>query len=431
MIRAFITLAVVLGIAFAFSYWSNDTLAAQFLALAFTVISLIHVFHLNLLKAWAALLDKRELPRSFGLWEDTFAKLRRAHNHDVGIRTDGEQRLNRIQSVVNYLPDSLIVLDRYDHIIWYNNAARELHEIFGLQRPVHHFIRQPEFVEYFHSKREQPVQLRLPTKPGRLFEVRVIGSKETSAEENAQQLVITRDITDAAKIDVMRRDFVANVSHEIRTPVTVIGGFAETLLTLDLDEASQKQYLETILKQSQTMQRLLTDLLTLSSLENSEGAAEFTPINMYALLEGLALEAKSLSNGKHTIALNLDGPQQILGAQTEVESAARNLITNSLRYTPEGGKVDVIWQGHTGSKTQAWLRVSDSGIGIAHEHIPRLTERFYRVDRGRSRDTGGTGLGLAIVKHVAQRHGAQFEIESELGKGSRFSIGFEANRLSA
>jgi two-component system, OmpR family, phosphate regulon sensor histidine kinase PhoR len=190
------------------------------------------------------------------------------------------------------------------------------------------------------------------------------------------------------------------------------------------------------------MQRLLQDLLTLSSLESGSDVAVKESVDMPSLLETLVAEARTLSNGRHELTLRLDGPGTILGASTEIETAARNLIVNALRYTPDGGKVDVSWQGlsrfelpETNAKAafpagaQAWLRVQDTGPGIAEEHLPRLTERFYRVDRARSRDTGGTGLGLAIVKHVAQRHQAELVIESEFGKGSRFSIGFHAPRI--
>jgi two-component system, OmpR family, phosphate regulon sensor histidine kinase PhoR len=252
-------------------------------------------------------------------------------------------------------------------------------------------------------------------------------------------LLITRDITDASKIDVMRRDFVANVSHEIRTPVTVIGGFAETLLSLELDKESQTSYLSTILTQSQTMQRLLEDLLTLSSLESGDDIAPKELVDIPTLLESLTAEAKNLSKDRHKISLIIEGPRFVLGAQTEVETAARNLIVNALRYTPDGGDIEISWhsanpyelgEGQVFPKSyDAWLRVKDTGPGIAAEHLPRLTERFYRVDRARSRDTGGTGLGLAIVKHVVQRHQAELIIESVLGKGSRFSIGFHPARI--
>jgi two-component system, OmpR family, phosphate regulon sensor histidine kinase PhoR len=437
MLKSFIPIIAVPLVAAALAYLVSDTLAARFLAVAFIVYAISNFFHISALYNWSVLRDKRELPSGLGTWSKVFSRLRNANKTDLETKQEIREEFDRIQAVVDHLPDGLVVLDQYDHILWYNNAARELHEIFGFKRPIHHFIRQPEFFTYLTQPSDgQTIKLNLATRPGRLFEVRVVASS------TGQRLLITRDITEASKIDVMRRDFVANVSHEIRTPVTVIGGFAETLLSLELDAESKKSYLNTILSQSQTMQRLLQDLLTLSSLESGSDVAVKESVDMPSLLETLVAEARTLSNGRHEVTLRLDGPRTILGASTEIETAARNLIVNALRYTPDGGKVDVSWQGlsrfelpEANAKAafpagaQAWLRVQDTGPGIAEEHLPRLTERFYRVDRARSRDTGGTGLGLAIVKHVAQRHQAELVIESEFGKGSRFSIGFHAPRI--
>jgi two-component system, OmpR family, phosphate regulon sensor histidine kinase PhoR len=437
MLKSFILIIAVPIIALAIAAWGSDTLAARFLAIAFIVYGISNFVHINALYKWAVLRDKRDLPNGLGSWAMVFNRLRKANKSDLESKQEIRIEFDRIQAVVDHLPDGLIVLDQYDHIIWYNNAARSLHEIFGFKRPIHHFIRQPEFFNYLSAPTDgQALKMNFATRPGRLFEIRVVAST------SGQRLLITRDVTEASKIDVMRRDFVANVSHEIRTPVTVIGGFAETLLSLDLDEPSRNSYLNTILSQSQTMQRLLQDLLTLSSLESGVDVAAKEPVDMPELIESLAAEARSLSNGRHEITVRIDGPKIILGAQTEIETAARNLIVNALRYTPDGGKVDISWQGLSRFELpdtkatasfptgiQAWFRVKDTGPGIAEEHLPRLTERFYRVDRGRSRETGGTGLGLAIVKHVAQRHQAELVIESEFGRGSRFSIGFHESRI--
>jgi two-component system, OmpR family, phosphate regulon sensor histidine kinase PhoR len=441
MLKSFGLITLVLAVAASLAYWGSDTLAARFLALTFFLYALISTVHLNALHKWAALREKRDLPQGLGFWAPVFSRLRKAHRSDAESKSEIRVEFDRIQAVVDQVPDGLVVLDQYDHIIWYNNAAKSLHEIFGFKRPIHHFIRQPDFFAYLASTIPlPPLKTSIATRPGRLFELRAIASG------NGQKLLISRDITEASKIDVMRRDFVANVSHEIRTPVTVIGGFAETLLSIDVDKESHDSYLQTILKQSQTMQRLLEDLLTLSSLESGTDVAGQELVDMPSLIESLASEAKSLSKGRHEISCKIDGPSKILGAQTEIETAARNLIVNALRYTPDGGKVEISWQGLSPfesltsasssgqtafpSANQAWLRVKDTGPGIPAEHIPRLTERFYRVDRARSRDTGGTGLGLAIVKHVAQRHQAELVIESELSKGSRFSIGFNEARIA-
>jgi len=261
--------------------------------------------------------------------------------------------------------------------------------------------------------------LTLAARPGRLFELQLQRTGEGS------KLLITRDITEHATLDAMRRDFVANVSHEFRTPVTVIGGFAETLLNLDLDLDTRREYLGNILRQSQTLQRLVEDLLMLSSLENSAAQPVEEPVDVHALVNMLIDEARTISQGRHTFSMVLDAPPMFRAVPAELESAVRNLITNAIRYTPDGGRIDVEWRYRD---DEAWLTVRDTGIGIAPEHIPRLTERFYRVDRGRSRDSGGTGLGLAIVKHVLQRCGGRLHVESTPGHGSAFALRMPASR---
>jgi two-component system, OmpR family, phosphate regulon sensor histidine kinase PhoR len=434
MIRSVSFTLLVVSFGLAIGFWGNHALAAWFLGAVFVLYSFSQAFHMQALYKWSILRDKRDLPNGIGAWAPLFNRLRSASKKDVEDKIEMRTEFERIQAVVDHLPDGLVVLDQYDHILWYNNAARDLHEIFGFNRPIHHFIRLPEFFAYLaEGTANQSLRINLANRVGRTFEIRIVASHSN------QRLMITRDITEASKIDVMRRDFVANVSHEIRTPVTVIGGFAETLLSIELDKESQTSYLTTILKQSQTMQRLLEDLLTLSSLESGHDIAPKNEVDIPALLEVLTSEARSLSQGQHKIKLTVDGPQFILGAQTEIETAARNLIVNALRYTPAGGEINISWNIakpidltadlYFPNTYDAWLRVSDTGPGIAAEHIPRLTERFYRVDRGRSRDTGGTGLGLAIVKHIIQRHQAELTIDSTIGKGSRFSIGFHPSRI--
>ena len=208
--------------------------------------------------------------------------------------------------------------------------------------------------------------------------------------------------------------------------MTVIGGFAETLLSLDLDDESRRTYLATILKHSQTMQRLVEDLLMLSSLENSSTPPDESDVDVVAMLRALAADGRALSQSRHAIELDVRSDARLHAAPVELESAVRNLLTNAIRYTPEGGTITLSWSVDA---TGGWLSVRDTGIGIAAEHIPRLTERFYRVERGRSRDTGGTGLGLAIVKHIIQRHQARLDIRSKPGEGSIFGIQFPIERV--
>jgi two-component system phosphate regulon sensor histidine kinase PhoR len=244
-----------------------------------------------------------------------------------------------------------------------------------------------------------------------------------------QKLLLSRDVTRLERIQTMRRDFIANVSHELRTPLTVIGGFLETLTDADEsppDPKTRKWALTLMTDQTKRMQRLVEDLLTLSRLEDTENLVREETVDVPQMLRGLYDEARSLSAGRHLVILSLDSDAKLLGSADELRSAFSNLISNAIRYTPDGGVITLSWIIRNG---QGVFSVQDSGIGIEPEHIPRLTERFYRVDRGRSRESGGTGLGLAIVKHVLTCHQANLDIVSEQGKGSCFSARFPAARL--
>jgi two-component system phosphate regulon sensor histidine kinase PhoR len=242
-----------------------------------------------------------------------------------------------------------------------------------------------------------------------------------------KKLLVARDITDLERVDAMRRDFIANVSHELRTPLTVVGGFVETLAEApDLPVTESRRYFDLMLDHTRRMQRLLDDLLTLSRLENEEHSLKEELVNVPELARALKTEAESLSRGRHRVSLRLESGASLKGSLQEIRSALGNLVSNAVRYTPEGGEITLAWRERDG---EGVFSVTDSGEGIAAEHIPRLTERFYRIDRSRSRETGGTGLGLAIVKHVLTRHGARLDIQSTPGKGSTFSAIFPASRI--
>jgi two-component system phosphate regulon sensor histidine kinase PhoR len=241
-----------------------------------------------------------------------------------------------------------------------------------------------------------------------------------------KKLLISRDITRFESIETVRRDFVANVSHELRTPLTVVNGFVETLRDMpSLDNDMARRGLKLMGEQTQRMTHLVDDLLTLSKLDNALNMLQEKKVEMRALLQTVYQEGLSLSKGRHNLRLELESECGLLANAGELRSAFGNLISNAIRYTPQGGEIVLRWQERNG---QPLFSVQDSGIGVASQHIPRLTERFYRVDNSRSRETGGTGLGLAIVKHVASRHQAQLEIVSEEGKGSTFSIAFPDKR---
>jgi two-component system phosphate regulon sensor histidine kinase PhoR len=248
------------------------------------------------------------------------------------------------------------------------------------------------------------------------------------------KLILSQDITDRERNDSMRRGFVANVSHEIRTPLTVLSGFIETMASLQLTEVERRRVIELMAQQTQRMQQLVGDLLTLAQLEGSPRPAADRWVPIEQVLTQVRAAAEALSAGRHSLSCgdpswHETGSDLIAGSEAELHSAVANLVNNAIRYTPAGGSVRVLWS--TRADGAGELEVRDSGIGIEREHLPRLAERFYRVDGSRSRDTGGTGLGLSIVKHVVQRHGGELEIRSEPGRGSQFKLVFPAARVRA
>ncbi|MGE3924575.1 MAG: phosphate regulon sensor histidine kinase PhoR [Lautropia sp.] len=395
--------------------------ALIWLSLCLVAVCLFHLYHQRSLARWAALPRQRPMPAALGGWREPFDRLGRFVRQEAAERQATSTEIERLHAAVDLLPDALVVMDRYNLVQWFNRAAEELHGIVGTRRPIDHFIRQPEFTRYLEGGDfRTPVQVRLPTRPGRIFSIRLVSTPES------YRLLITRDVTEAHQLDAMRRDFVANVSHEIRTPLTVVSGTIETLIDLDLARDEALPQLQAARKQAVTMQRLLEDLLRLSSLENAANRPADQIFEIEPLLRGLLADAQTLSGGRHAIELDCQMPSQLRGVPAEIESAVRNLLTNAIRYTPQGGRITMSW---TVRADDALLAVADTGIGIAAEHLPRLAERFYRVDRARSRETGGTGLGLAIVKHIAQRHGATLAIDSMPGQGSRFALVLPHDRV--
>jgi two-component system, OmpR family, phosphate regulon sensor histidine kinase PhoR len=381
---------------------------------------------------WAVLPSVRELGFRAGngnAWSQVFDKLTRSYaslkEQNQGLTVE----LISVRSAVDKIDDALVLLDKYNLISWSNQPAQSLFGFVGaagVNRPMHHYLRDPKFSEMldrqFHSSMplNETLRLSLPQRPGLTFEVQLIQS------DDGKQLVIARDVTEQAKLDAVKSDFIANISHEIRTPLTVVTGYTETLLDLELSKDEQHKHLETILKQSRTMQNLVADLLTLSSLEQEADAKVESNVDVQRLFNDSEAQAKALSNGHHQLYFEVDHPAKIRGVPDELASALGNLVSNAIRYTPEGGKISVHFKYQLGF---AYLSVQDSGMGIAAEHISRLTERFYRVDRGRSRGSGGTGLGLAIVKRVANRHQMELEVTSIIGQGSTFTLKIPASRL--
>ena len=360
-------------------------------------------------------------------WSEIFFRLQRII---TGLRKDIEQierQHKRFIEAFQASPNGIVMLDDQDQIEWCNAIAEQFLEIQfkrdALQR-IHYIVRKPEFVQYMMSRQfEEPVVLeKMGSAASLILRLQVFPFSEN------RRLILIQDITDLSKAEAMRRDFVANVSHEMRTPLTVMMGFLETVQTLELPPEQKAQYLEMMMDQGRRMKNLVEDLLTLANLEANTQPAPMNSISMSYLMSLIKNDAYALSQGKHSLNFDLKTPCNLLGEEREVLSAFSNLVSNAIRYTPNVGSVSATWSVNAAGEGE--FTVTDTGPGISSEHIPRLTERFYRVDRSRSRETGGTGLGLAIVKHVANRHQANLVIESTPGRGSKFILRFPPVRTS-
>ncbi len=415
------TLAVAVAAAAAGLLWGWRGVAAV-LALAL----LFHTVQIAAFLRWLRRPARDALPPGRGLWEEAFATL---HRH-LKDRDEERERLRaalaRFRDAGRALPDGVVILDREYRIEWANPTAARHFSIdarrdFG--QPLANFVRQPDFVAWLEAGNfREPLVLR-GVRGETVLLVRLI---EFGDE---QKLLNSRDVTAQEKLETMRRDFVANVSHELKTPITVLSGFVETLgdAGIETSAAQRRRYLALMAEQARRMQQLIEDLLTLSALESSPAPADEQPIDMRAFVEILAEEARALSAGRHQVVSRVEHDALLTGSARELHSAFSNLVSNAVRYTPEGGTVTLCWRL---ADARGVFAVKDTGIGVETRHIPRLTERFYRVDQGRSRDSGGTGLGLAIVKHVLTRHQAGLEVESEFGKGSTFRAEFPAARVA-
>jgi two-component system phosphate regulon sensor histidine kinase PhoR len=384
-------------------------------------------FQASKVAAWAKAPNGLEPPSEVGPWAEVVTALNRHLHHQQDSLSEAQETNSAIMSAAQALPVGVIAMDGNLKISWFNRAAQEqfaLDEVADHGKNLLHLIRQPEFIKYAR-RRQWPDSIIQKISHGngeRLLMLQFV----TYARH--QRLLISRDLTQIDRLETTRRDFVANVSHELRTPLTVLSGFLETIQEAPEGGVSDEQrqyYLALMQEQAVRMQSIVADLLTLSDLENNPNA-DRVKVDVPALLEAARQQGEALSGGRHHFVWDIDTELTIGGAASELASAFSNLLTNAVRYTPDQGTIHVGWgQNQNG---QPVYSVTDTGIGIAAEHIPRLSERFYRVDRGRSRAAGGTGLGLAITKHIALRHGAQLVIESRLGRGSTFSLVFEPKR---
>ena len=378
------------------------------------ILLAIQLSYLNQLGEWLDNPHSSKLPDGWGSWTNIFSRLYRLRRDDERNQSELTEWLARFRQAMHLLPDGVAIMDDVLFLEWCNPAA-ERHLGLTLDKDkgmrVTNLVRHPAFIDYIILGRyEQPLTLALRD---RKLICQIIPF------ENRRQILVTHDATETQRIEEMRRDFIANASHELRTPLTVIVGFLEIASSEpDLDAATRGSHLKLMTEQGRRMQRLIEDMLTLSRLESVDYPLRPDKVDMRAMMGEIADEARALSSGKHEVTFSVDGPD-VKGSAEELRSAFANLASNAVRYTSPGGRIHLSWQNsHAGPQFVA----SDTGIGIDQIHIARLTERFYRVDKSRSRETQGTGLGLAIVKHVLLRHGGQLTIKSEAGKGSNFIV---------
>ncbi|MEO8542690.1 MAG: phosphate regulon sensor histidine kinase PhoR [Betaproteobacteria bacterium] len=384
------------------------------------------------LRRWLRTGDAKSPPQIAGYWGEITDRVRRQLRDRDRLLRDSDARLQEFLSAIQASPNGVVLLDTEGRIEWCNQTAAD-HFGFDVRRDVlqliGNLVRDPAFAEYqaagdYSHDVVMPGPASSSSRPVRL-------SVHLHPYGEGRALMMSRDVTALEQADAMRRDFVANVSHEIRTPLTVLGGFVETMQNLPLDASERHRYLALMAQQAERMQSLVRDLLTLSRLEGSPPPRLDEWIDVRDLIGQCEQEGRELSmlmsEMGHELSVEIACDSEIAGSPLELHSAMVNLANNAIRYTPNGGKVVLRWRVLADGNGE--FSVTDTGPGIASEHLPRLTERFYRVDRSRSRETGGTGLGLAIVKHVAQRHAGQLTIESWPGRGSCFAITLPANRV--
>ena len=393
--------------------------------LLLTIVLLgIDLLQLHRLQKWLAKdhgSDKSAPPESFGVWGAIFDGIYRLQKQERRASAHLESLLNRAQESSAALEMGVIMIDRHNNLDWWNSASESL---LGLKHPqdrgqsITNLIRDPKFAEYFNSENyDEPLKMAAPGDSSQVleYEIALFGKHE--------RLMIVRDITQLHRLELMRKDFVGNVSHELGTPITVIKGYIEAIIDnmQDLDGKWQKP-IQQMHQQSARMENIVRDLLLLSSLETKIRPKPQDAFSLVSLLSEISNDTLQIYKKKsHNLTLDCPEDVEILGDRGELYSALSNLVVNAAKYTPADGKISI---SVTIDADSLSIEVADDGIGIDSQHIPRLTERFYRVDVSRSSETGGTGLGLAIVKHILARHDADLVIESEVGAGSRFICRF-------
>jgi two-component system, OmpR family, phosphate regulon sensor histidine kinase PhoR len=393
-------------------------------ALVVLVFLGLQLFSLQRVLRWLAT-DQPELaPDLPGPWGDLVARIVRLYRRKQFHKLRLLRLLRELRRSTAAMPDGVVVLNPQAEILWFNRTAARLLGLRGksdVGLRIENLLRAPEFLRYLrHGQYAVPVVLLSSVGGERYLSLQIVPYGA------GQLLVLVRDVTREARLEGMRKDFVANASHELRSPLTVLSGYLETLAQEPGIDPSLQGPLQEMRRQAQRMTGIVHDLLELSRLESSDATAAVQPIDVAALTAQLRQDVLARPVHPSQVQVHADSNTRLLGEEMQIHSAFANLVDNAAKYTAADGSVQIRWWtdaqgGH--------FSVADTGIGIAPEHIPRLTERFYRVDAGRSRATGGSGLGLAIVKHVLQRHGAQLSIESEEGRGSRFICHFPPERL--
>ncbi|MFC0168676.1 phosphate regulon sensor histidine kinase PhoR [Pseudoduganella danionis] len=405
--------AIILG-ACATLGWLFGWVEGLVLALgAMIVMVFVQLSYLYQLSNWLDDPQSAKLPDGWGAWTSIFSRLYKMRREDEKNQAELTEWLARFRQAMHLLPDGVVIMDDVLFLEWCNPAAEKhlglTHERDKGMR-VTNLVRNPDFMDYIILGRyDQPLTISFRD---RKLIVQIIPF------ENRRQILVTHDVTESERIEEMRRDFIANASHELRTPLTVIVGFLEIAASEGLDAATRSAHLKLMTEQGHRMQHLIEDMLTLSRLESVDYPLRAERVDVKRLVEQVQRDAEALSAGRHDISIAIDGPD-VMGSYEELHSAFGNLASNAVRYTPAGGQIRLVWKA---SDAGAKFMVEDTGIGISTEHISRLTERFYRVDKSRSRETQGTGLGLAIVKHVLLRHSSTLQIKSEAGKGSTFIV---------
>jgi len=382
-----------------------------------------HLRQFRRFEVWLAS-PSEPMPASRGLWGDVLHRVDKViqsyRDERARIQTDLEQMLH----AARLLPDGVVILDEQQRIVWFNQAAQGqlgLKDKRDLGQFISYIVRNAAFNAWLTGPLDGAFTMPAAGDGNRTLTLQRVPLPR------GQKMLLCHDITELVRVDAMRRDFVANVSHELRTPITVIVGFLEAFADMEQPDPKQfRNHIQLMREQSDRIRRLVDDLLTLARLE-ADTDNHMEPVDVPTLARSLLREAETLSGGRHTVSLELESDACIAGNPKEIHSALSNLVSNAVRYTPAGGRITLRWRNNAAGGAE--FSVTDTGEGIEAQHIPRLTERFYRVDRGRSRATGGTGLGLAIVKHVLQRHQARLKIESTVGKGSTFTAVFPAERI--